>query len=345
MFDYYPYFIAEVGVNHDGDTGKAKELIDAAKEVGCHAVKFQNWITDAVYSRTESLKPSYQKFGTDPSESEYETIKALELRTDQLVDLKEYCDEKEIQFLSTPDEWQSAELLLYDLSLPIIKIASQDVTNLPFLRLLAESGRPLILSTGAASLSEVSIAVEEIAKTSGSWCLMHCVSAYPAPLEEMNLRVITSYKEYFGCQVGFSDHSLGVVAAGAALALGAVVFEKHISMDSESFGPDHIASTTPSAFAEYVEQLKELAVGLGDGVKKIQQCETQNRSAFSRFIVASRHLPAGSIIQEKDLLYKKVQNGLEPKWAEMLIGKKLKRNLKYEERFALDQIDFSMTTG
>ena len=339
MFSKYPYFIAEAGVNHDGEIDKAKELVNVAEEAGCHAIKFQIWITDSVYSKRDTIKPSYQNFGTDQSESEYDTIRGLELSQDEFLELKEYCDSRPIEFLCTPDETESANFLVDRLRVPYIKIASQDVSNIPFLKYLASKNTPLILSTGASSFLEIAAAVKAVNCTVNDVCIMHCVSAYPAPLEQMNLRVIKAYKTYFGCPVGFSDHTVGIAAASAALALGAVVFEKHITLDKQGHGPDHLASATRDEIADYVNEIRSLAIGLGDGIKRVEKCENENRRAFSRFVVAAGKFPAGKRLTEDDLLFKKVQTGLEPKWVNLLIGKRLKRSVEYEEKLGIHDVE------
>ena len=320
------FIIGEAGVNHNGDLETAKKLVDVAKQAGCDAVKFQTWITEKVYSKQHSIKPDYQLRTTDVKESEFDTIKNLELSFDAFHALKNYCDQQKILFLSTPDEATSADFLI-NIGTPIIKIASQDVGNLPFLRYLAQKKVPLILSTGASTLTEVVESAETILKETNELILLHCLSAYPAPMDELNLLTISTYKQMFNCLIGFSDHTIGHEAACAALALGARVFEKHFTLDTNQEGPDHQASLDPDELVNYIKVLRLVYRALGDGYKRIMPSEASNRIAFRRYLVSARAIRAGDILSEDDFNFKKVVNGIAPKYLDNIIGSKAKMDI------------------
>lgn len=316
------FIIAEAGVNHNGDVETALRLVDAAIDCGCDAVKFQTWITEKVYSQERSLKPEYQARTTDAEESEFDTIKKLELSFEDFHRIKDYCDKRGIMFFSTPDELDSARFLV-GIGMPIMKTASQDVTNTPFLRQVSGMGLPIIFSTGACTIAELAEGVEAVSKHTKDVIILHCVSSYPAPFDQINLSTIPAIAATFGFPVGFSDHTEGFEVACAAVALGARVFEKHLTLDRNMGGPDHQASLEPKEMKAYCKALRDVHQSLGDGVKRIMPCEVDARKAFSRFVVAARDLAAGTILSEDDLIFKKVVDGIAPKHIDMLIGRSL----------------------
>lgn len=316
------FIIAEAGVNHNGNLATALRLVDAALESGCDAIKFQTWITEKVYCVERSIKPEYQARATDANESEFDTIKRLELSFGDFRQIKDYCDAKGILFFSTPDESDSAEFLV-DVGVTLMKTASQDVTNLPFLRQLSGLGLPVIFSTGACTMAELSEGVEAVTSVTRDVIILHCVSSYPAPFGEMNLSTIPSLRSAFGLHVGFSDHTEGVEAGCAAVALGARVFEKHLTLDRGMQGPDHQASLEPRQMKAYCEALRNVHQAMGDGVKRIMPCERDARNAFRRFLVAARDLPAGTELAASDFVFKKVVDGIAPKHLELLTGRRL----------------------
>lgn len=307
------FIIAEAGVNHNGDLRVAKELVDVAVKSGCDAVKFQTWKTEKVYCQERSIKPEYQKKATDREESEFDTIKKLELPFAAFRELKDHCNARGILFLSTPDEQESADFLVDELHVPIMKTASQDVTNTPFLKYLGQKNLPLIFSTGAATLKEVLGGVDVVLGENKELILLHCVSSYPAPLEDLNLNVIPQLAAITNCPVGFSDHTIGVEASCAALALGARFFEKHFTLSHDQAGPDHQASLTPEELTRYVSTLRSMHKALGDGEKRVMPSELENRKAFRRFLVASRDIQKGERFVQDDFLFKKVTDGIAPK--------------------------------
>lgn len=338
------FIIAEAGVNHNGDLKTAKELIDVAVKSGCDAIKFQTWKTEQVYCQKRSIKPEYQKKVTDCDDSEFDTIKKLELSFDKFRELKEYCDSQEIIFLSTPDEQESADFLANELHVPIMKTASQDVTNTPFLKYMGQKGLPLIFSTGAATLAEVIEGVDTILKENKELILLHCVSSYPAPLEDLNLNVIPRIAAVTNCPVGFSDHTTGVEASCAALALGAKFFEKHFTLSHDQAGPDHQASLIPEELTRYVSVLRSLHKGLGDGLKRIMPSEVQNRKAFCRFLVSSRYIQKEERFSQDDFFLKKVTEGIAPKYIYNIIGRFAATDIAEGEVIQWKHVKFEKTT-
>jgi len=334
------FIIAEAGVNHNGDIRTAYKLIDAAFDAGCDAVKFQTWITDKVYSADKSIKPDYQQLTTSSEESEYQTIKNLELSYDQFVDLKEYCDKVGILFFSTPDEEQSADFLK-GLDVDIIKTASQDVTNIPFLSYVSKLEIPVIYSTGACNLTELVEGYSAIQNNNNNVIVLHCVSSYPAPDDQLNLSFIPVLKSMFNTVVGFSDHTTGYGSACAAVALGARVFEKHLTLDKSMTGPDHQASLTPNEMKEYCISIRSALHALGDGEKKVMDCETNTREAFRRYIVVLKDMEVGDIITSSDIAYKKVVNGIHPKFSNLVIGSTLLKNVPADTVLSFDILSLS----
>jgi len=331
------YIIAEGGVNHNGDVQLAMRMIEEAKRIGADAIKFQTWITDRVYSKRDSIKPEYQKQRTDPAESEYDTIKKLELSFSEFHQLKDHADKVGIDFLSTPDEQESADFLIYDLHLPLLKVGSQDVDNLPFLTFLGRKRLPVILSTGTATMAEVARAVETL-QSSGcvDLVLMHCTSCYPAPLESVNLRAMVTLRDGFHLPVGYSDHTVGREVACAAVALGACILEKHFTLSRRLPGPDQQASMDPGEFKEYIDTARTIQKALGDGIKRPCPEEMPNRLAMRRYLVAAKDLPAGHRVEAEDVILKKVAFGLGPAYFDLVVGSRMRAPLSVDGRFSLE---------
>lgn len=324
------FIIGEAGVNHDGSLEKAKKLVDVALEAGCDAVKFQTWITEKVYSRKLSPKPEYMLRTTDHAETEFDVVKKNELSFDAFRELKRYCDKKGILFFSTPDETDSANFLL-SIGQQLFKVASQDVTNIPFLQFLARQNVPVIFSTGGCTLLEMTEAIDTLLKENNEIILFHTVSAYPAPIEEMNLKMISTLSQLYGKPVGFSDHTLGYGAACAALAFGARIFEKHFTLDRDTPGPDHQASLNPEELRNYVLTLRSVYRGLGDGLKKVMPCEVNVRSTFRRFLVTDKAIKKGEIFSEQHFCFKKMSDGIAPKELSQIVGRKALFDLPEDE--------------
>ena len=331
------FVIAEAGVNHNGSLDLALQLVDAAKASGADAVKFQTFRADLLATRS-AHKAAYQERTTANSESQFQMLQRLELDEAAHRCLIEHCREVGIQFLSSPFDAQSADLL-DAMDLPLYKIPSGEITNLPFLEHLAGKGRPLILSTGMSTLGEVEEAVE-LLKTAGATelTLLHCVTEYPAPYADVNLRAMLTLKMAFGLPVGYSDHTPGIEIAIAAVALGAEVIEKHFTLDRSLPGPDHAASLEPGELQQMVTAIRHVEAALGNGIKAPAACELPNISVARKSLVALRPLPAGHRLTAGDLDIKRPGNGLAPKMIPALIGRTLRAGLDKDEVITWDHL-------
>lgn len=314
------FIIAEGGVNHNGTLKDALELVEAAKDAGCDAIKFQTWKTELVYDSKLSVTPEYQKRAMGVSKSEFQIIRDLELSWSDFRVIKKHAEKIGIIFFSTPDEKVSLDFLI-ELDVPIIKIASQDLTNDILIRQVLATGKPIILSTGASTLAEVAHAVE-LLENAPKLYLLHCVSAYPTPAVEANLSCISTLSAAFGRPIGFSDHTNGNATALIALGLGARIFEKHLTLDLEQKGPDHQASLIPTEMWDYCKHLREGVLSLGNGKKAILEIERDVRSAFMRFPVAGADIQKGELIKEGDVNLVKTSTGIPSKYWDLLFASK-----------------------
>lgn len=324
------FIIAEAGVNHNGNIELAKKLIDVAKEAKVDAVKFQTFKTEKIVSRSAEMA-EYQKENLKTQESQYEMIKRLELSYDSFKELKQYCEDKNILFLSTPDDEDSLDFLV-ELQVEQIKIGSTEVTNLNYLRKIAKKNLPIILSTGMSTLGEVEAALTTIYEEGNkNITLLHATTDYPTAYDDVNLRAMITLKNAFNIPVGYSDHTLGYEAAIAAVTMGAVVIEKHFTLDKNMEGPDHKASLNPEELKEFVVKIRNTEKLLGDGIKKPTNREKEIIEVARRSIVASYDLKKGSIITEEMLEFKRPGNGIKPDMTDVLIGRELKRDVKEDE--------------
>jgi N-acetylneuraminate synthase len=325
------YIIAEAGVNHNGDVGLARKLVDAAKEAGADAVKFQTFKTEKILTRNTTMA-AYQKENLGSDESQFEMIKALELSYADFAGLQAYAESIGIDFLSTPDDEDSLDFLAGELDLPWIKIGSGEVTNLPFLRKLAGKQKPLILSTGMSTIGEVERAVRVLRSINQrELVLLHCTTNYPCPPAEVNLRAMVTLQRAFNVRVGYSDHTVGSEVPVAAVALGAEMIEKHITLDKNMDGPDHRASMDPVEFGEMVRQVRAIEVALGDGVKWPNPSEEKIKPLVRRRVVAAKTLAAGTALAWDDLSFKRANHGIYVEEAEGLIGRALNAALAEDE--------------
>jgi N,N'-diacetyllegionaminate synthase len=322
--------IAEAGVNHNGSIAMALQLVDAAKQCGADAVKFQSFRADRLAS-PHAHKASYQQQTTDSAESQRAMLERLELNPEAHRQLLAHCRGVGIQFLSSPFDFESADLLA-EIGVALVKIPSGEITNLPFLRHIARLGRPMILSTGMSTLGEVEEAVATIqSESTALLTLLHCVTEYPAPYDEINLRAMQTLAVAFGLPVGYSDHTPGIEVSVAAVALGAQVIEKHLTLDCNLPGPDHRASLEPAEFAQMVTSIRRVEAALGSGIKAPARCELPNRAVARKSIVAARSLAAGDRIAAADLTLKRPGHGLPPKLMASLIGRTLRLPVEQEE--------------
>ena len=324
------FIIAEAGVNHNGSVDLALQLVDAAKASGADAVKFQTFRADLLATVT-AQKATYQKRTTASTESQLQMLQRLELGIEAHHRILDHCRRIDIQFLSSPFDTQSADLL-ETMNVALYKVPSGEITNLPFLQHLARKGRPLILSTGMSTLGEVEEAVNVLqAAGATQLTLLHCVTEYPAPYAEVNLRAMQTLKSAFGLPVGYSDHTPGIDITVAAVALGAEVIEKHFTLDRSLPGPDHAASLEAVELQQMVAAIRHVEAALGTGIKAPAPCELANLPIARKSVVAARSLPAGHRLASGDLDIKRPGNGLAPKFLPALIGRTLRASVIEDE--------------
>lgn len=334
----YPVFvIAEAGVNHNGDITIAKKLVDIAKKAGCDAVKFQTFKTENIITKT-APKAKYHLETTDPKDSWYNLLKSQELDKNAHYELSEYCKNSKIIFLSTPYDEESADLL-EKLDVPAFKVASTDANNIPFLKYLAGKKRPIILSTGMCTLKEVAESVKAIRDAGcDNLALLHCTANYPAKLEDTNLRAMLTMKDKFKVLVGYSDHTLSGINSIAAISLGAVIFEKHITLDKTLPGPDHRSSLNPQELKKLVNNIRDTQKALGTMHKKPTASERDNRRKLRKSILARVDIPRGEVVTHEMLSIKRPGTGIPPGEIHKVLGKKAKISIKKDTVIKMEYI-------
>jgi len=324
------FIIAEAGVNHNGSLELAKKLVDAAADSGADAIKFQTFDAGSLVSK-KAVKAEYQKKTTSPRESQFEMLKRLQLSRRDHAELLAYSKKRKIIFLSSPFDEKSADLL-EKLGVTLFKIPSGEITNIPFLRHVANKMKPIILSTGMANLGEIEEALDVIYASGNRRVeLLHCVTEYPAPYREINLRAMITMKNAFNIPIGYSDHTPGTEVAIAAVALGAEIIEKHLTLDKKMDGPDHSASLEPDEFADMVAAVRNIEMALGDGRKKPAQCELKNMDIARKSIVAAKSIQKNETITRVKLAIKRPGSGVQPKDLEKIVGRKAKQNIEADE--------------
>lgn len=316
---HHPLVIAEAGVNHNGDVGRATEMIKAAAEAGADIVKFQAFTADNIVA-AGAAAADYQRRNTGASDQQ-SLLRPLELNQSDFATLAACCRDHRVEFLCTAFDVGFVETLV-TLGIRRIKVASGELTNTPALEHFAGLGLPVLLSTGMATLDEVEQAVEML-RNGGAQdiTLLQCTSLYPAPMDQINLRAMVTMGEHFGVPVGYSDHSMGDHAAVAAVALGATVIEKHFTLDRNLPGPDQAASLEPAQLAAMIEKLKETAIALGNGEKRPGPDEAKTARLVRRSWHAARDLVVGHVLGERDIVLKRPADGLAP--SVRLVGRKL----------------------
>jgi N,N'-diacetyllegionaminate synthase len=318
--------IAEAGVNHNGKLALARKLIDAAAQCGADVVKFQTWITEELVGSGAPMA-EYQTRACGTGFDQFRMLKQLELDHAQFRRLKTHAKRRKICFASTPDEADSADFL-DQLGVPFFKIGSAEIPNLPLLRHVARKGRPVVLSTGMATLAEVETAIRTMEGAGNrNIVLLHCVSDYPASASESNLRAMDTLAAAFGYPVGFSDHTLGIEIALAAVARGACVLEKHLTLDKNMEGPDHAASLDPAEFAAMVSAIRTVESALGDGIKRPSAAELEIRKVVVKSVVLANSVKAGRKLRASDLCLRRSSPGLPPTTLPALIGRRTARDL------------------
>lgn len=310
--------IAEAGVNHNGSIELAKQMVEQAKAAGADYIKFQTFRPEALVSKYAE-KAVYQKETTGAGESQLEMLQKLALTQEQFCELKKYCEQVGIGFLSTPFDLESIDFL-EGLHMDFWKIPSGEITNLPYLVRIARTGREIVMSTGMCSITDIEAAMDILQKNgAGAITLLHCNTQYPTPMEDVNLRVMHTLREHFGVPVGYSDHTVGIEVPIAAAALGATVLEKHFTLDHTMEGPDHRASLEPDELRAMVAAIRHIEVALGDPAKTVTASESGNRTVARKSIVARREIRKGEIFDETNLTVKRPGNGISPmRWNEIL---------------------------
>jgi N,N'-diacetyllegionaminate synthase len=330
------FIIAEAGVNHNGDLAIAKKLIDVAKNAGCDAVKFQTFKAENIVTKNASMA-QYQADNTQKKESQQEMLKKLELREKDFLELKKHSDTMGIVFLSTPHSSTEDIDLVANLC-PAIKIASADLTNMPFLKYAAKKDKPIILGTGMGTISEVGAAVRAIRKHNRELVLLHCTSSYPTMPHDVNVRAMKTLKETFKTPTGYSDHTLGILASLVAVSCGASVIEKHFTLDRRMEGPDHKASIEPQELRELVSQIRLVEDMLGSAEKRPTKQEEETAKAGRKSIVALVEISRGETIKKSMLGVKRPGTGIQPDMIKRLVGKKSKRDILKDEVIKWDMI-------
>ena len=311
------YVIAEAGVNHNGSFELACKLVDAAKKAGADCIKFQTFKSQNLVS-CFAKKAEYQQKTTGEG-SQVDMLKQLELSYDEFVSLKDYCDKVGITFLSTPFDFESIKFL-NSINMPFWKIPSGEVTNLPYLIALAKTGKPVVMSTGMCEMAEIEAAIR-VLKENGTKDikLLHCNTEYPTPFEDVNLRAMCTMRDIFDVEVGYSDHTKGIEIPIAAVAFGAIIIEKHFTLDRNMEGPDHKASLEPDELTAMISSIRHVEMAMGNGEKKPSASEKKNIAVARKSIVAKKTIKHGEVFTESNITVKRPGTGISPmRWFEVL---------------------------
>lgn len=334
-----PYIIAEIGSNHNGDMDLARKLIDSAKQCGADAVKFQSWSPTSLISKEEYERN--QKYNDSPKKhfgSLKEMVQKYYLREEQHFELMNYCEHKQIDFCSTP--FSASEVELLELcKVPFFKVASMDINNFQLLEVIAEHNKPVILSTGMATLGEIERAIGVLHRKSVTdIALLHCISIYPPEYEDIHLNNILMLQQTFGLPVGFSDHTIGFSVPLASVALGACIIEKHFTIDKDLPGWDHEISANPWEFSIICKEAKNISISLGSFIRTVSASEEAKKLKFRRSLVYTRNLLAGHVLTEEDLTSKRPGTGISPEFFRMLIGRRINSDVKEDTLVKWEQI-------
>jgi N,N'-diacetyllegionaminate synthase len=324
--------IAEAGVNHNGNLSMARKLIEAAADAGADLVKFQSFKADRLAS-TKSEKADYQKSNTDSGGGQLDMLRNLELDLDDHLALKRHCDSCGIRFFSTAFDLESLDML-HELGLEIFKIPSGEITNLPYLRRMGTFGKPIILSTGMANLGEIEAAIGVLESTGTpreEITILHCNTEYPTPMCDVNLRAMETIHQAFGVRVGYSDHTLGIEIPIAAVALGAVVIEKHLTLDRSLPGPDHAASLEPGEFKAMVRGIRNIEIALGDGLKRPSSSEQKNMQIVRKSLVAGVPIIKDQVFNLQNIAIKRAGKGISPMLLNEILGRRALRDFNTDE--------------
>jgi N,N'-diacetyllegionaminate synthase len=329
--------IAEAGVNHNGSMDLAFKLIDAAKTAGADMVKFQTFKASDLVSES-AKKAAYQQAVTDAGETQFEMIKKLELSREDHLELMRYCDEVGIEFLSAPFDLTSIDLL-HELGVKRFKIPSGEITNYPYLKAMARYNKPVIMSTGMADMEEIQAALEVLTShgtEEQNISVLHCNTEYPTPFEDVNLKAIKTMSQTLELPIGYSDHTRGIEVPIAAVALGAVIIEKHFTLDRTLPGPDHKASLEPSELAKMVITIRNIEEALGDGIKRPSTSEKKNITVVRKSIVASKDIRSGERFTLENITTKRPGDGISPMKIEEILKLSASKEYKKDDSIKLD---------
>lgn len=326
--------IAEAGVNHNGSLELAKKMVLAAKDAGVDYIKFQTFIPKKLVSQY-AAKADYQKQTTDANESQLKMLEKLALTQNDFIELKVYCEECGIGFISTPFDLDSISFL-DKLNMDFWKVPSGEITNLPYLETIARTGRSVVMSTGMCNMDEIKEAVEVLEENGvGNIALLHCNTQYPTPFADVNLKAMLHIKAEIGKIVGYSDHTTGIEVPVAAVALGAQVIEKHFTLDKNMEGPDHKASLEPNELKAMVLAIRNIEQALGNGIKEMSASEKQNAPIARKSIVAACHIHKGEVFTTENITTKRPGNGISPMKWHKVIGQVAKRDFLEDELIEL----------
>ena len=322
--------IAEAGVNHNGDINIAKRLVKEAKKEGADYVKFQTFVPEKLVAHT-AKKAKYQQKTTGTKESQLEMLKKLALTQNEFCELKQYCEEQQIGFLSTPFDLESIDFL-EKLNIPLWKVPSGEITNLPYLEKIGQAHKPVILSTGMSTMQEIQEALNILNKNGcGKVTILHCNTEYPTAMKDVNLLAMDTIRKVCNVEVGYSDHTQGIEVPIAAVALGASVIEKHFTLDRKMDGPDHRASLEPDELKEMVQAIHNIETALGEKEKIVTESEMKNKSVARKSIVAAKSIKRGEIFTVDNITVKRPGTGISPmRWYDIL-GRKADRNYEPDD--------------
>lgn len=329
--------IAEAGVNHNGSLSMAKQLIDAAKECGADYVKFQTTKSPESITSKFARMAEYQKKNLQQDESQLEMLRKILLRMEDFGDLSDYCQAQGVNFMSTPFDLDSIDYLA-GLNMDYWKIPSGEITNLPYLRKIAQMGTPVIMSTGMCTMADIEAAMDVLTKgglSTNQISLLHCNTEYPTPFEDVNLRAMQTLKQYFGVRVGYSDHTKGIEVPIAAVAMGAEIIEKHFTLDRTLPGPDHVASLEPQELKSMVDAIRHIENALGTGDKQVSASEKKNITIARKSIIAAKDIKAGELFTEENLTVKRPGSGISPMRWDEVIGQVAKHDFVEDELIEL----------
>jgi len=328
--------IAEAGVNHNGDINLSKQLIDVASDAGADLVKFQTFSADRIATR-QAKKADYQSAATGITETQHQMLSRLELSANMHHELIAHCMMRNIGFFSTGFDIESINFLM-SLGVNNFKIPSGEITNLPYLRHIGQFSKPVIMSTGMATMGDIEAAIgvlEQAGTVRSLVTLLHCTTDYPTPMTEVNLHAMQSMQVAFGVAVGYSDHTTGIEVAIAAAAMGATVIEKHFTLDRDLPGPDHKSSLEPNELKAMVSAIRNIEMALGDGIKRLTPSESRNKSVARKSLVASKAIKAGEVLSTKNITAKRPGTGISPMNWDAVMGRKAARDFVVDELIEL----------